>query len=211
LIPSEARNRRHFGFALMSMKFLRAKQTTGETRHNLMQVAVRDKQTLDDALQRSGLKPRGEVKFVGRTRQGQEKYSLTLSPTNPVKFVRYSTSGRRMPNVACAHGYECFAKELFEIDPDSSIKSSMTRRQGVSKVTKGNVDYMASDIKQTNVGSRMIPQEYGELCGCEAPKRLKMPVRDYRRMLQEHSSDYQGAIRRAQGYVLRASEAEKLR
>lgn len=176
-----------------------------------MQVSVKDRATLDNALTKSGLKPRGEVKFAGRTRQGQEKYSLTLSPTNPVKFVRFSTSGRRMTNVACSHGHECFAKNLFESDPDASIKSSMTRRQGVSKVTKGNLDLMASDIKQTNVGSRMIPQEYGELCGCVTPKKLGMPVKDYRMMLSEKASDFKGAIRRAQGAVLRSEEAEKLR
>jgi hypothetical protein len=172
-----------------------------------MQVVVRDKQTLDRALNESGLKPRSGVKFVGRTRNGQEKYSLTLAPTSPVKFVRYSTSGRRMPNVACSHGHECFAKNLFELDPDATIKSSATRRLGISKVSKGNLDSAALDITNMNVGSKLIPLEYGKSCGCEAD----MPVRDYRQMLSESASDYKGAIRRAQGYMLRSSEAEKLR
>jgi len=172
-----------------------------------MQVVVRDKQTLDRALNESGLKPRSGVKFVGRTRNGQEKYSLTLAPISPVKFVRYSTSGRRMPNVACSHGHECFAKNLFELDPSASIKSSATRRTGISKVTKGNLDFARKDIAEMNIGSKLIPMDYSKACNCEAD----LPARDYRMMLGEQSRDYSGAIRRAQGYMLRSSEAEKLR
>lgn len=176
-----------------------------------MEVSVKSREVLDKALKESGVKPRGEVKFLGHDRKGNEKYGLTLSPTSSSKFVRYSTIGRRMSNVACSHGHTCFAENLFKLDPEASIKSSATKRTGISKVTKGNLDFEAPDIARMNVGSRFIPQEYKELCGCETPKQLKMPVRDYRAMLREYSSDYQGAIRRAHGYVLRSNEAEKLR
>jgi len=173
----------------------------------LMLVVTKDRDTLQKALEETHLKPRDTIKELGRTRTGQQKFSLTLAPSSSSKYVRYSQTGRRMPQTACSHGYRDFCRTLLVIDPAAKIKSAMTQRLGMHSVNLGNFRELADDIQNVNVGSQMLPQKYSELCGCETD----MPVKDYRKMLNEYSQDYKGAIRRAQGAFLRAEEAEKLR
>ncbi|MGH2638766.1 MAG: hypothetical protein ACRDF4_05715 [Rhabdochlamydiaceae bacterium] len=173
----------------------------------LMIVTTRDRGTLDKALEESGLKSRSGIKEIGNTRSGHQKFQLTLAPVSPYKFVRLSTSGRKMRNVSCAHGYECFAERFFESDPDASIHSGAARKKGIGKVTKGNLDWAREDIKGMNIGSQMIPLEYSKACNCEAD----LPAADYRMQLKEISQDYSGAIKRAQGAILRSDEAKRLR
>lgn len=176
-----------------------------------MEVSVKNREILERGLKEAKVKPREGIKYLGHNRQGEEKYRLTLAPISRSRFVRYSVSGRRLTNVACAHGYSEFCRNLLVLDPQSRIKSSMVKRLGKHSVNFGNYGEMRENIAVANVGSKLIPQQYYSLCGCEAPKEMKMPVRDYRAMLAEHSQDVRGAIRRAMGAYLDEKEQERMK
>jgi hypothetical protein len=62
---------------------------------------------------------------------------------------------------ACYHAHFCFIKNLFRVNPNCFIKSSMAQYNSLDDL-KANCGYSASK----NIGSRMQPMSYGDACEC---------------------------------------------
>jgi len=94
--------------------------------------------------------------FAGRTRQGGEKYTVTLTVNDSKESgARRSNTGRRI-SAACWHAYGTFMDNL---PSGSEIVTSTSIGRTVKSPGDRWVDW--------NIGSRMYPMYYSDACECE--------------------------------------------
>jgi len=105
----------------------------------------------------------------------------TYGPTSngkPVKWGRVSQhirnkdgSPRRVPGAVCWHGHRAFMREVFKINPDARIKTTLADYQGS--------EHFEQTHRNTRRGKRGSYYgygfSYGQACDCQLDKRENTP------------------------------------
>lgn len=107
--------------------------------------------------------------FNGITKKGNYlSFTLRIKPGAPldVKYRKYGFSGRRTYHI-CYHGHYEFMRRLYEINPNTIIRSTMAVYKN-----KEEFERLAGFVSRVNVGNAYQPQNYGEKCDCEVSDHI---------------------------------------
>ena len=99
----------------------------------------------------------------GITKNGNYlSFTLRIKPGAPldVKYRKYGFSGRRTYHV-CYHGHYEFMRRLYEINPNTIIRSTMAVYKNLEEFEK-----LAGNVAIVNVGNAYQPQMFSEKCDC---------------------------------------------
>lgn len=88
---------------------------------------------------------------------------------DPIRFGRYGFSRnrstgnrRRVPGAVCWHGHRNFMRELFRLAPGAVLVSAFATYKGRDDFERNH-----GDTAYREVGSRMEPVSFADLCDCD--------------------------------------------
>lgn len=84
-----------------------------------------------------------------------------LRKNSSIPYALRSSRGMLMSRYVCWHGHRDFLRAIFELSPDTYVRTKLAHYKG-----KNDFAQKYPDTYYTNVGSSMYPSAYGNNCDC---------------------------------------------
>lgn len=119
---------------------------------------LKDVESIKEAARRVGVE--AHIKEVRKQRNGLSSVRFNLRPIKGSnKYYRVGHTGRKI-HAVCLHGHRAFFEELFALEPQAHIISSL------AKVNPQNLMAVYNRLYDLNIGSIISPFYFGYACVC---------------------------------------------